>query len=89
MIPGIPLHRCTTQDCPMFGQPTYRSCGCHKTGEQMLMDQRDWLVLQLQDLRVALLADADQIKGGITERSRKHAMEIVRYALSAIKEGQS
>lgn len=42
---GAPIHRCTEQDCPYLGQPTYKSCRCHKTGEQMLIEQRDQLIV--------------------------------------------
>lgn len=30
------LHRCTESECPFIGQTTSRSCGCHKTNEEVL-----------------------------------------------------
>lgn len=50
MIPGAPIHRCTTEDCPYLGQPTFRGCGCHKTSEQLLLEQCDELLAVLKAL---------------------------------------
>jgi hypothetical protein len=33
------LHRCTEVECPYLGQATSRSCGCHKTDEQILQER--------------------------------------------------
>lgn len=38
------LHRCTTDHCPYLGQACTRGCRCHKTDEQVLVDQRDALL---------------------------------------------
>lgn len=46
----LPVHRCEDRDCGLFGQPTYRSCRCHKTREQMLVEQRDELFEALSGL---------------------------------------
>lgn len=52
------MHRCTTQDCPAFGQRTDRSCACHKTDEQVLVEQRDELLEACQ--RMVAATEADQ-----------------------------
>ncbi len=31
------VHRCSDRECPFFGQRTFQSCLCHKTGEQVLL----------------------------------------------------
>jgi len=33
------IHRCTDPECPFVGQVTSKSCGCHKTAEQMLKER--------------------------------------------------
>ena len=33
------IHRCTDKDCTFVGQVTSKSCGCHKTAEQMLTER--------------------------------------------------
>lgn len=42
-----PIHRCTERECHFFGQVTTDGCSCHKTTEQMLVEQRDSLVAAL------------------------------------------
>lgn len=37
----VPVHTCADKYCPVYGQPTRNTCGCHKTSEQMLLAQRD------------------------------------------------
>lgn len=32
-------HRCTEKECPFVGQVTSKSCRCHKTAEQMLVER--------------------------------------------------
>lgn len=38
--PPIPVHRCTDHGCIYLGRPSGESCACHKTREQMLVEQR-------------------------------------------------
>lgn len=33
------IHRCTEKECPFVGQVTSKSCGCHKTAEQMMTER--------------------------------------------------
>ena len=40
----VPSHRCTDSDCPFRGQATRPSCGCHKTSEQILLEERKLLL---------------------------------------------
>lgn len=51
----LPVHRCEERECGLFGQPTYRSCRCHKTREQMLVEQRDELFEALNGLVLATM----------------------------------
>lgn len=52
---SLPRHRCEHRDCPSFGQPTYAgACRCHKTPEQMLLDQRAELAELVQEMRECL-----------------------------------
>lgn len=55
-----PIHRCDDPSCPSYGQMTFKSCGCHKTGEQMLIDQRTVLLAACE----ALLAEYDNTYDG-------------------------
>lgn len=49
--PGpTPVHRCTERECCFFGQPTSDSCRCHRTAEQLLLEQRDDLLAALKAL---------------------------------------
>jgi len=43
------IHRCTDKGCPFVGQVTSKSCGCHKTAEQMLKER-------VEELEAALAA---------------------------------
>lgn len=45
------VHRCTDPDCTFVGQVTSKSCGCHKTAEQMLKER-------VEELEAALNAAA-------------------------------
>ncbi len=67
------LHRCTEAECPFLGKTTSRSCGCHKTDEQVLTKQRDDLL--------ALIKLALSLKGGWREaivELEDHCSEPVR-----------
>ena len=48
MTSQIPVHRCATDECPNKGQRTDRACKCHKTSEQVLLEQRDALLAALK-----------------------------------------
>ena len=37
MMSQAPVHRCADKYCAVYGQPTSKTCGCHKTSEQMLL----------------------------------------------------
>ncbi len=56
------LHRCTEPECPFVGQTTSRSCGCHKTDEQVLTAANKALANALTFARARLAAgnDVDQ-----------------------------
>lgn len=54
-----PLHRCEDQSCPALGQRTSKSCGCHKTTEELLIAQRDELV-ELLEIAAERLASAEK-----------------------------
>lgn len=44
-------HRCEDQDCPSFGQITFRGhCGCHKSVEQVLTEHLAEAIELLRDL---------------------------------------
>lgn len=48
----LPRHRCEHRDCPSFGQPTYAgNCRCHKTAEQLLIEQCAELAELVQEMR--------------------------------------
>lgn len=48
--PPLPAHRCTDHDCIYLGQPSSESCACHKTREQMLVEQNAGLLAALADI---------------------------------------
>lgn len=52
--PPLPAHRCTDHDCIYLGQPSGKSCACHKTREQMLVEQNAELLAALKEARDAL-----------------------------------
>lgn len=45
---ALPVHTCADKYCPVFGQPTSKTCGCHKTSEQLLLAQLDACVLAMK-----------------------------------------
>lgn len=47
----LPAHRCTDHDCIYLGQPSSESCACHKTREQVVIEQ---LLAALKEARDAL-----------------------------------
>lgn len=49
MLLHLPVHCCADRDCPSYGQPTGKSCRCHKTTEELLRLQRDKAVLACLD----------------------------------------
>lgn len=50
----LPRHRCEVRGCPSFGQPTFDTCRCHKTPEQLLLEQRAELAELVQEMRECL-----------------------------------
>lgn len=54
----LPIHSCTERECPYFGQPTNGGCLCHKTTEQMLVEQRDALLAALNERDLFINPDA-------------------------------
>lgn len=55
------LHRCTEADCPDFGKPSARHCGCHKPDETVL---REALQAILNEETVAVHVGYDNGSGG-------------------------
>lgn len=47
---ALPVHKCSDPECCSFGQITTKNCGCHKTTEQLLVEQRDELLLVLKSI---------------------------------------
>lgn len=60
---AFPIHICSDPDCCFFGQPTHNSCGCHKTGTDLLFEQRDALLAACK----LLLSSAHDYQTGIEE----------------------
>lgn len=48
-------HRCDERDCCSFGQPSSRTCGCHRTSDQMKDEKIAALEREVVDLRDHLL----------------------------------
>lgn len=71
-----PVHRCAERECPFFGQATYNSCRCHKTSEQLLLEQRDDMLAALK----AIEKDADWT--GKNAERQYAAMTLVRIAIA-------
>lgn len=71
-----PVHRCTEIECPFLGQETSKSCGCHKTTEQLLLEQREDMLAALK----AIEKDADWT--GKNAERQYAAMELVRAAIA-------
>lgn len=40
----LPVHKCSDPECCSFGQITTKNCGCHKTTEQLLIEERNELL---------------------------------------------
>ena len=59
---NIPRHLCEHRDCPHFGEVTYSGCRCHKTTEQMLMEQRAELAEILRDAREWMIGISPSMK---------------------------
>lgn len=59
----LPVHKCSDPECCFFGQITFKSCGCHKTTEQLLVEQRDALLVACK----LLLSSAHDHQTGIEE----------------------
>lgn len=66
------LHRCAETECTFFGQTTSRSCGCHKTDEEVLRGIiREMLAADDAILAFVLAADPKILGEG--EWARQHA----------------
>lgn len=71
------LHRCAETECTFFGQTTSRSCGCHKTDEEVLRGVIREL-LSADDAMMAFLCGADPRALGEGEWQRQHEMRSKR-----------
>lgn len=57
-----PRHRCATEGCTFIGQFTTDSCRCHKTTEQMLIEQRDEALELLREARERMVGISPSMK---------------------------
>ena len=68
----LPVHKCSDPECCSFGQVTTKNCGCHKTTEQLLVEQRDALLTACK----LLLSSAHDYQTGVAE---------AEYAIAQVK----
>lgn len=88
----LPIHRCEDSDCPSLGQRTSKSCRCHVTGEQMLVDQRDALLASLKqalryiEVNVAYRGamTAAEVEAAILLNSSMSRVEIAANSVSTL-----
>ncbi len=54
------LHRCIQADCIYFAQAATRGCGCHKTDEQVLIDELREARTTLSILRTQVMVELNR-----------------------------
>ena len=58
---NLPVHRCTDAECPVYGQVTTSTCGCHKTTVELLVDQVDDLLAALTELHAMVWGESPSL----------------------------
>lgn len=81
----IPRHRCEEAACTYFGQPTDRGCACHKTVEQMLVEQRDELLAALKAAAECLIVMEEMTECRSDDEWVWAAQEKVKSAIAKVE----
>lgn len=79
-------HRCSDGECPYIGQASPKSCGCHKSDEQMLKWAYANLVEALDKAATRFEHCADMIAGSFDASGTLRAERTIKakhYALEA------
>ena len=71
------IHRCTDTGCPFVGQVTSKSCGCHKTAEQMLKERVEELEGALRGLLKGVYGDGYCLPAGYVATRRAFDLSLI------------